>query len=204
MSATCAHCQKTEAALPAPLKKCSKCKVATYCSRDCQKADWKNHKKVCDRGASASGFFPPTPPQPQLHTISDPASLLAGISDDALHNIQNHTDVYRHLIDSYRMRVEDLYSWEGEPTGIYAGEDPLPGFRKFLDLAERRGTVLPKWWNEEKRAECEKLGLTEGDWSNLKFAVEKSDIQEHYKDPLMPMKLRVLGERIYGRRIGAL
>ncbi|KAJ3104609.1 hypothetical protein HDU96_008861 [Phlyctochytrium bullatum] len=29
------------------LKQCSKCKVAEYCSRECQVADWKEHKKVC-------------------------------------------------------------------------------------------------------------------------------------------------------------
>lgn len=28
-------------------KKCSICRAAVYCSRACQKADWKNHKKMC-------------------------------------------------------------------------------------------------------------------------------------------------------------
>jgi hypothetical protein len=29
------------------VRKCSKCKTVGYCGRDCQKQDWKNHKKVC-------------------------------------------------------------------------------------------------------------------------------------------------------------
>ncbi len=29
------------------LKKCSKCKVAYYCSPECQKKDWNRHKKLC-------------------------------------------------------------------------------------------------------------------------------------------------------------
>ena len=29
------------------LKCCSKCKLAYYCSADCQRADWKKHKIVC-------------------------------------------------------------------------------------------------------------------------------------------------------------
>ena len=29
------------------LSKCSVCKIVSYCSKECQKADWKNHKKAC-------------------------------------------------------------------------------------------------------------------------------------------------------------
>jgi hypothetical protein len=31
----------------AALLTCVKCGVARYCSKDCQKADWKEHRKVC-------------------------------------------------------------------------------------------------------------------------------------------------------------
>jgi hypothetical protein len=30
-------------------ERCSKCKVAMYCNRDCQKSDWKRHKWLCSR-----------------------------------------------------------------------------------------------------------------------------------------------------------
>ncbi|RLU18456.1 hypothetical protein DMN91_008813 [Ooceraea biroi] len=30
-------------------KRCSKCKEAWYCSRQCQVKDWENHKKICDK-----------------------------------------------------------------------------------------------------------------------------------------------------------
>lgn len=29
------------------VKKCSRCKIAFYCSRECQKEDWSEHKKHC-------------------------------------------------------------------------------------------------------------------------------------------------------------
>lgn len=32
------------------IKKCSRCKVATYCSVECQKRDWKKHKPFCKKG----------------------------------------------------------------------------------------------------------------------------------------------------------
>ncbi|KAK7483873.1 hypothetical protein BaRGS_00024890 [Batillaria attramentaria] len=40
---TCQKCKKT-----APeMKKCGRCKEVTYCSRDCQRADWRSHKVNC-------------------------------------------------------------------------------------------------------------------------------------------------------------
>jgi hypothetical protein len=36
-------------------------------------------------------------------------------------------------------------------------------------------------------------------WSSLFNCVEKSDISEHYGDSTMPMQLRMLTEKIYGR-----
>ena len=30
-------------------KKCGQCKCQRYCSRECQKSDWKEHKKVCGK-----------------------------------------------------------------------------------------------------------------------------------------------------------
>jgi len=42
---TCAFCHKygTE------FKLCSRCQSAYYCSGECQKDDWKNHKKICNK-----------------------------------------------------------------------------------------------------------------------------------------------------------
>lgn len=38
-------------------KFCSKCKVAYYCSIECQKGDWKRHKKICSfRGATSKAY----------------------------------------------------------------------------------------------------------------------------------------------------
>lgn len=88
--------------------------------------------------------------------------------------------------------------YAGNPRGRYAGEDPLPVFREFLDLAEKQKGLLPSWWNEDKRRECERVATGGDGWANINFVVEKSDIMEHYHNT-MPMTLRVLGEKIYGR-----
>jgi splicing suppressor protein 51 len=43
---TCKTCGKPESP-HITLKECGRCGRTGYCSRDCQKADWKEHKKVC-------------------------------------------------------------------------------------------------------------------------------------------------------------
>jgi hypothetical protein len=50
----CAACSKPETEPEKPLrllKPCSKCQSVSYCSRECQKADFKKHKKVCAAAA---------------------------------------------------------------------------------------------------------------------------------------------------------
>ena len=42
---TCAQCTKSDT--EKPLKQCLKCHSVAYCSKECQKAHFKSHKKVC-------------------------------------------------------------------------------------------------------------------------------------------------------------
>ncbi|KAH6663074.1 hypothetical protein B0J14DRAFT_662275 [Halenospora varia] len=116
-------------------------------------------------------------------------------NDDYPHKLPQ-TDAFEQLIDCFRLRCEDEYSFGGNTARIYNDENPMREFKKFLDLAEKRKGLLPSWWSKAKRAECIKLATGESSWANIAYCVEKDDIMEHY-DPLMPMKLRVLGEKIY-------
>ena len=40
---SCSHCGTQHAAL----KRCSRCRLASYCGAECQNAAWKGHKKAC-------------------------------------------------------------------------------------------------------------------------------------------------------------
>ena len=124
--------------------------------------------------------------------------MLGLTNDDYLHALPEKEALVQ-LIDCFRMRMEDDYNFGCNNFGVYAQEDPLPVFKRFLDLAESRSGLLPPWWNANKRRECERLAVDGNEWSDIHCAVEKSDIQEHYNNNTMPMLLRVLGEKIYGR-----
>lgn len=53
----CGHCSKADADPEKPFKPCAKCHTVRYCSRDCQKAGFKLHKKTC---ASAAQIYTQT------------------------------------------------------------------------------------------------------------------------------------------------
>ena len=42
----------------APLKQCSRCEAAYYCSAECQRRVWKEHKRVCKAPSSSSEVVP--------------------------------------------------------------------------------------------------------------------------------------------------
>ncbi len=210
---TCACCAKTGSNPDTNLKRCAKCQTTHYCSRECQKADWKAHKKVCARNAAAASATndPPTN-SPSSHAGSPPKGLSAAINKP-FHRLEAQTwlhdrpeqDVYKLLIDTYRFRMEDDYNLEGsaDADSIYGGaRDSLQGFRRFLRLAQSRRGLLPQWWSPEKAAECEAAGMHGSGWSSLTSAIEKSDVIEHYGDSKFPMQLRMFGEQVYGRGPG--
>lgn len=209
----CASCAKT-AGPGVNLKRCAKCLTTQYCSRDCQKADWKQHKKSCAQNASTRDTTGSTSnptnagANPSANTRTPPKSLIAPISKPFhalndkkwLHN-RPEADVYKLLIDTYRFRMEDDYKFSGnaDVDSIYGGAtNGYEGFHRFLGkIEDRNRALLPSWWSKEKALECQKLGRQDG-WSSLKRAIEKGDIMEHYGDSMFPMQLRMFGEQIYG------
>lgn len=220
--AECVNCKKSPPEVT--LKKCAKCSETQYCSRDCQKTDWKSHKKICGKqnitsgqsGGPGSARFDHSDSAFSASTsLSPPQGLDAPIAKPFTH-LDNGTwlhgrpeaDVYRLLIDAYRMRIEDDYTMDGDVAldSIYGGaEDCTVGFRRFLTRIEKKKrALLPDWWSDAKKAECIAFGRRGGteNWSDLACPVEKADITEHYRDARFAMQLRMFAEAVYGRGPG--
>lgn len=88
-------------------------------------------------------------------------------------------------------------------TGTIYDQEPTSeeAFRELLTKAKLVNGLLPPWWNDDKAEECVQYGLQSRPFS-LAAAQEKSDIQETWGDNRMPMKLRMLGEKVYGNTPG--
>lgn len=141
--------------------------------------------------------------------------------------------MYKLLIDTYRLRMDDMAKREGicEVDSLYdahGAHDPVPGFRRFLALAKAQKTkpggggggssgILPPWWDADKEQACEQVGLTTaaaapgdstggggGGGGFLRRKLDEAAVLAHYRDELVLMHLRILGEIIYGRRIPGL
>ncbi|KAJ4297333.1 hypothetical protein N0V88_004251 [Collariella sp. IMI 366227] len=202
MAESCTVCHKAPPEVT--LKRCAKCSTTPYCSRDCQKADWKTHKKLCGKAPDGNpmGNAVLSPPKGLDQPITQPFTRL---DNGTFLQGRPEKDAYRLLIDAYRLRVEDNYTLEGDADidSIYGGEpNGLKGFRRFLQLASSRPGLLPMWWNAEKQRACEAFGMDASNFQDLRCTVGKSDIIEHYGDPRFPMQLRMLAEAFYGRGPG--
>ncbi|KAJ6255783.1 hypothetical protein Dda_9464 [Drechslerella dactyloides] len=196
LSKYCANC-KTGGV---NLKRCAKCSSEYYCSRDCQQAHWKQHKKLCGKPApvpssgSATAAVPPsldgTPDKP-FHLLS---------AETWLHN-RSEKDTFKLLIDTYRMRARDNLNFQGivDPDSVFGGAtDSSQGFRGFLHLVEGKRHLLPAWWTPDKSLECVQYGLDTEEWQSLRASPDKGDVIDHYNDSYMPMQLRMFGQQVYG------
>lgn len=192
----CGACEKSDAGLQEPFKSCQRCSSQMYCSRECQKSDWEEHKRGC--GISI------------LDSMSGPSRrhYESLVPHDFLHEF-SEKDVYDMLDDAFFLRIADRYCFTKDKM-VMGGN--LNNFRDFLDLAEYRDGLLPAWWSESKRRKCEKTaGETERMAPGLEDYDTKDFVLDHaimcaYKvddspDYEMPMKLRLLAEMVYGTKI---
>jgi splicing suppressor protein 51 len=110
---------------------------------------------------------------------------------------------YGQIIDTFRMRIEDDYAHGAHNHGLYAQNTPMRTFIDFLDRGEAIGVpFMPRWWDAGKRAQCLDIATNKNGDHFIGHAVEKSDIQEFWKNNMKPMELRMLAENVYGGGYG--
>lgn len=84
------------------LKRFAKCKTASYCNHNCQKAHWKTHKRDCKIDAALQDPITLFPDR-QVPRRSDSKPFTAIYFNNFLHD-RSETQTFKVLIDCLRMR----------------------------------------------------------------------------------------------------
>lgn len=205
-SSGCAICSKQKTLEGKPLFKCAACHAADYCSKNCQKADWKHHKVACKaRNAGTAGS---TGGPASKSVASTTAILISGFKTEdwnsplgrsvmTWHNSRPETEVYDLLIDTYRLRIGEVVALTHNHDDAHLGcNNPTTGFRVFLMMAEKTSGLLPKWWSDETLEECIAYALDPKSRSKMWYAVKVPEIVKRYGDNAMPKRSRMLAELI--------
>lgn len=171
------------------------------------------HKKICAKYANAElNAFLNNIPADHSSTYSPPrlknldvhiANPFTKLDEGKFLYDRTQKDVFKLLIDSFRLRQADEANLEGKvtPNSLYIGAASGIGlFRQYLAKAGTIPNLLPPWWNAEKKKECEEFGES-GAWSDLRTKVSKQEVIEHYGDGKAPMQIRMLAEAIIGMGI---
>lgn len=159
----CNHCFKlgTDVAM----KRCQGCQLNDYCSKECQRLKWKAHKPYCNliQGKGAKNLF------------------LSACERE---------QVFKIVVDSYRLRCEVDHHVRGEDHGIYypgkwdegivwVKDDVVADFQRYLDLVEE-AHILPDWWGFEERMEVMCLAIDKGNKESIYQKIDQDALIPRY------------------------
>lgn len=173
--------------------KCARCKRAFYCSKECQRLDWKaRHKKSCGKTETSSIINP-------LEMLRN---LEAGKSGGWYSGLltDHRKRVYERLYMSFQLRVEDEYTFGGNMVGTYGvqADDGDPEttsqqFRKFYGLFKSKSFLPPDWTDSDNKK------LMKAAEKNIHYALEKSDVVEKFGYASQEhVVLRSMAEQVLG------
>ncbi|OJD35953.1 mynd domain [Diplodia corticola] len=192
----CHSCHVSEFVLPCPLFHCTRCKQTLYCSRTCQHADWKSHKKTCDKNRAAARNNNKNTPSPNPNPTHDDNNNPNPNADHNDFPFATRTTLPSILLKTYLLRLHDEHNLSKRlhhnnhlqpqpqpqpkpPTDTLLSPhgNPLHDYRRFLDRAEAAAAAgalaLPTWYWRHCRTDRKNNGGAGGDMSDMRRACER-------------------------------
>ncbi|XP_067932265.1 ubiquitin carboxyl-terminal hydrolase 19-like [Watersipora subatra] len=148
----CAHCKKPKGEVKS-LRKCSHCQTIEYCSRECQKADWPEHKKACSK--------------PSLKAVGQPFIVSLRTSEITYEALYSTLESYASLSTDIRQPPESRE--EAGDADINSKNNRLfhikPLDRRGCALPGVKGNRLMDTGDAPLKVTCEYLSV---DWKNTR------------------------------------
>jgi hypothetical protein len=175
----CCKCDKAESSLSVPLKQCAKCRSSRslYCSRDCQTADWKKHKKICaslvaEEAKKAEEDDGDQEWEDEELEGNKPEHTNSKKAIDAEEDPGAEADRRKkaHLTslppkEAYMDLIKTFEQWQ---KSLLEGGRTIPRHieKKVLFQVCIKGLgdadILPKWWSSQSQIDCEALAASMG------------------------------------------
>ncbi|KAI0651836.1 hypothetical protein C8Q79DRAFT_61021 [Trametes meyenii] len=124
----CSHCRKIMTR--ETIKMCAGCKVMGYCSKECQKSDWKFHKTICNKspdGTPAPSRDPAIKVAEKIANDDEVMGRIDGIIIKAL-DLENHPErAETHaVVLSCRVESTDMEMAKERLQYLMSGREPPP------------------------------------------------------------------------------
>jgi len=113
---------------------------------------------------------------------SKEAEALVNKSLEVLHSlVDTYGTIFRVIIDSYRLRLDDEFRHRGEPLVSSAnGETPVNDFRAYIQMGVSRG-IIPSFIVKEDIMMQAILFMAHSDeFSNIEYPVTGHEIEVYY------------------------
>ena len=194
----CQGCRKTWPGQR--LFRCSTCLVTLCLMCQCQATPEVQLLCTCFTHPHNSGVAPWSHNEIRVSALSQPVPKpFTRLRDGFWLHDRPELDVYKVLIDSFRLRIHDEYLLDGVSGSgtVYGGAmDSHADFVKYLDAAEQRAYIMPSWWTALKRKECDDLSMKQLQFHDLRVRLTQAMVVEYYGDSSMPAQLRVFAQAV--------
>lgn len=192
---------------------CNKCRTTTCLRCQCLSGGgFHSHVQDCMVFPGNCIVGPPTASRSETsqQPVISPRRGLTEPREEPFTNLQAQSwlhgrpedDVYRLLIDSYRLHSFDKFHFEkaNKLGTIFAGAtDSANDFSSYLSAAAGRPLLLPRWWTRANHQDCVRMGLRHAQFHDLHVQLSHAMVVDYYRDASFPTQLRLFAEQVLGR-----